>query len=67
MSLSDDSCCNKTKAFGELLLLSHIRQSLSFLPPIIPLDFTNFARTALQPAVAEIKFFKHVSFLQLES
>lgn len=63
MSLSDDSCCNKTKAFLELLLLSHVRHAESLFPscPHNPIRFYKLCKDSLE-AMAEIKYFQECFF-----
>lgn len=63
MSLSDDSCCNKTKAFLELLLLSHVRDADSLSPscPCNPIRFHKLCKGSLE-AMAEIKYFQECFF-----
>lgn len=68
MSFSDDGCCNKTKAFLELLLLlSHVRDADSLSPscPCNLIRFHRFCKGSLK-AMAEISAFRNVSFPQLE-
>lgn len=59
MSLSDDSCCNKTKAFLELLLLSNVRDADSLCPSCLcnPIRFYKLCKGSLE-AMAEIKYFQ---------
>lgn len=63
MSLSDDSCCNRTKAFLELLLLSHVRDADSLSPscPHNPIRFHKPCKGSLE-AMAEIKYFQECFF-----
>lgn len=63
MSLFDDSCCNKTKAFLELLLLSHVRDADSLSPscPHNPIRFHKLHKGSLE-AMAEIKYFQECFF-----
>lgn len=63
MSLSDDSCCNKTKAFLELLPLSHVRDADSLFPscPHNPIRFHKCCKGSLE-AMAEIKYFQECFF-----
>lgn len=67
-SLFDDSCYNKTKAFLELLLLSHVKDADSLSPscPCNPIRFHKLCKGNLE-AMVEINTFRNVSFLQLES